>query len=182
MDEKGIKSEEESLGIAIAQYFHTHMEGLHRYAYTILRNNEEAKDAVQTVFLKLWEKREGIDEQQSVQSWLYTSIYHYCLNAKRNAEVRKNYLQSRQGTIIQQEDVLVSKEQVQLIREALDSLPPKCRLIFHKSRFEKKKYAEIAQELNLSVKTIEVQMGKALRILREKLSWILVMLIAYLTI
>ncbi|MET3877138.1 sigma factor [Chitinophaga sp. OAE865] len=61
----------------IAAYFHTYFEGLHRYAFTILKDNDDAKDAVQAVFLKLWEKRTAIDEQQSVKSYLYTAIYRY---------------------------------------------------------------------------------------------------------
>ena len=151
------------------------MEGLHRYAYMILRSNDEASDAVQTVFLKLWEKRFTIDEQQSVRSWLYTAVHNYCLNSIRNAGVRRSYLQHRREPISSGEDPVVSKEMLELIRVAIESLPPQCKLIFQKSRFEKKKYAEIAAELDLSVKTVEAQVGKALKVLREKLSWALVL-------
>jgi RNA polymerase sigma-70 factor (ECF subfamily) len=162
-EQEGIPGAEEKMARAIEHYFRKHMDGLHRYAWTILRNNEAAKDAVQAVFLKLWEKRQQIDEQQSVQSWLYTSVYHYCLNTKRNEAVRKEY-------------------QLQQITDALESLPPQCRIIFYKSRFDQMKYAAIAEELGISVKTVEAQIGKALRILREKLSRVLVMIILYIII
>lgn len=160
------------------------MDGLHRYAWTILRNNEAAKDAVQAVFLKLWEKRRQIDEQQSVQSWLYTSVYRYCLNAKRNEAVRKEYQLQQLAQCQQPEhrNGLLGKEQLQQITDALESLPPQCRIIFYKSRFDKMKYAAIAEELGISVKTVEAQIGKALRILREKLSGVLVMIILYVNI
>jgi RNA polymerase sigma-70 factor (ECF subfamily) len=173
----GIINSEERLTAAVERFFQTHFEGLYRYAFTLLKNNDEAKDAVQAVFVKLWEKRATIDEQQSVQSYLYTSVYHYCLNVKRNEKVRMAYLQNNQGVQQQFNDVLISRENINLITEALESLPPQCKLIFFKSRFNKMKYAEIAKEMDLSVKTVEVQIGKALKILREKLSEILVLML-----
>ena len=154
-----------------------YFEGLYRYAFTILKNNDDAKDAVQSVFVKIWEKRATIDEQQSVQSYLYTSVYNYCLNVKRKEKVRNEYVQNNQQTQQTNSDQLVTRENIKTITDALESLPPQCRLIFFKSRFEKKKYAEIAEELNLSVKTIEVQIGKALKILREKLSGVHILFI-----
>ncbi|OQP64849.1 hypothetical protein A3860_19025 [Niastella vici] len=172
---------DERLTAVVEKYFQTHFEGLYRYAFTLLKNNDEAKDAVQTVFVNLWQKRLTIDEQQSVQSYLYTSVYNYCLNIKRNEKVRKAYLQNNQSVQQVFNDELVSKENINRIREALESLPPQCKLIFMKSRFEQKKYADIALEMNLSVKTVEVQIGKALRILREKLSEVMILFILLLT-
>lgn len=165
----------------VEKYFQTHFEGLYRYAFTLLKNNDDAKDAVQTVFVNLWQKRLTIDEQQSIQAYLYTSVYNYCLNIKRNEKVRTAYLQNNQATQQVFNDELVSKENINRIREALESLPPQCKLIFMKSRFEQKKYADIAREMNLSVKTVEVQIGKALRILRNKLSEVLILFILFLT-
>jgi len=154
----------------IVTYFHTYFEGLHRYAFTILKDNDEAKDAVQAVFLKLWEKRATIDEQQSVKSYLYTAIYHYCLNVKRHRKIKDQYITANNHTVTTFRNTLLSKETYQRIMASIESLPPQCKLIFTKSRFEGKKYAEIADEMGLSVKTVEAQVGKALRILRESLS------------
>jgi RNA polymerase sigma-19 factor, ECF subfamily len=173
----GIKNDEQRLTAAVQGYFQMYFEGLYRYAFTILKNNDDAKDAVQSVFVKIWEKRATIDEQQSVQSYLYTSVYNYCLNVKRKEKVRNEYVQNNQQTQQTNSDQLVTRENIKTITDALESLPPQCRLIFFKSRFEKKKYAEIAEELNLSVKTIEVQIGKALKILREKLSGVHILFI-----
>jgi RNA polymerase sigma-70 factor, ECF subfamily len=178
--QEDIKTNEERLSAVVERYFQAHFEGLYRYAFTILKNNDDAKDAVQAVFVNLWQKRATIDEQQSVQSYLYTSVYNYCLNVKRNEKVRQAYLQNNQAPLQVFNDELVSRENISRITEALESLPPQCKLIFMKSRFEKKKYAEIAQEMDLSVKTIEVQIGKALKILREKLSEVLILFILFL--
>jgi len=178
----GIINDEQRLTAAVQGYFQMYFEGLYRYAFTILKNNDDAKDAVQSVFVKIWEKRAIIDEQQSVQSYLYTSVYNYCLNIKRKEKVRKEYVQNNQLTPQTNSDQLVTRENIKTITDALESLPPQCRLIFFKSRFEKKKYAEIAEELNLSVKTIEAQIGKALKILREKLSGVHILFIIFLTL
>ncbi|WP_166437271.1 RNA polymerase sigma-70 factor [Niastella caeni] len=177
----GIINNDNRLTAVVERYFQSCFEGLYRYAFTLLKNNDDAKDAVQAVFVKLWEKRASIDEQQSMQSYLYTSVFHYCLNVKRHEKVRTAYIQNHQSIPHVFNDALTSRENVALITEALESLPPQCKLIFLKSRFEKKKYAEIAEELNLSVKTVEAQIGKALKILREKLSEVLILLVLLLT-
>lgn len=175
-----IRNSEERLTAVVERYFQSHFEGLYRYAFTILKNNDEAKDAVQAVFVKLWEKRATINEQQSVQAYLYTSVYHYCLNVKRNEKVRTAYVQNNQTIQHQFNDALISRENIKIITEALESLPPQCKLIFFKSRFEKMKYAEIAKEMDISIKTVEGQVGKALKILREKLSEVMVLFILFL--
>ena len=180
--QEGIKTDDKRLAAVVQEYFQSYFEGLYRYAFTILKSNDDAKDAVQAVFVKLWEKRAAIDLQQSVQAYLYTSVYNYCLNIKRNEKVRNAYIQNHQTTQHFDKDTLVSRENIKIITDALESLPPQCRLIFYKSRFEKKKYAEIAQELNLSVKTIEVQIGKALKLLREKLAGMQLLFILLLTL
>lgn len=175
-----ITNSEERLGTVVEQYFQSHFEGLYRYAFTILKNNDDAKDAVQAVFVKLWEKRGTINEQQSIQAYLYTSVYHYCLNVKRNEKVRTAYIQNTPAIQHQFNDALISSENIKTITEALESLPPQCKLIFFKSRFGKMKYAEIAGEMGISVKTVEAQIGKALKILREKLSEVMVLFILFL--
>jgi RNA polymerase sigma-70 factor (ECF subfamily) len=178
--QEDIENNDTTLTALVERHFQAHFEGLYRYAFTILRNNDDAKGAVQAVFVKLWEKRAGIDEKQSVQAYLYTAVYNYCLNVKRNEKVRRAYLENNQLTHQQFNDALVSRENIARITEALESLPPQCKQIFLKSRFEKKKYAEIAQDMNLSVKTIEVQIGKALKKLREQLSEVLFLFILFL--
>lgn len=90
------------------------------------------------------------------------------------------YVQNSQAIQQHFNDTLISRENINMITEALESLPPQCKLIFFKSRFGKLKYAEIAKEMNLSVKTVEVQVGKALKILREKLSEVLVLFMLFL--
>ncbi len=169
----GIEHQKTTDELLFKQYFHTYYEGLHRYAYTLLKDSDEAKDAVQQVFVQLWHKKEHINIVQSAKSYLYSAVHNYCLNVLRNEKTRQKHYSRYKETIGTPEDIQTGLDEKELKKEmlkAMEALPDKCRLIFYKSRFEEKKYAEIAAELNLSVKTIEVQMGKALKILRTVLS------------
>ena len=173
---------QDNLANVTEQYFHTYFEGLHRYAFMILKDNDDAKDAVQTVFLRLWEKGTILDEQQSVKSYLYACVYNQCLNMKRHQKIKEKYVTDNNMPVYSQNNDLISKETNRQILAQIDELPPQCKLIFSKSRFEEKKYAEIAAELGLSVKTVEAQMGKALKILRDKLAEIMMTITILLTL
>ncbi|SKA35878.1 RNA polymerase sigma-70 factor, ECF subfamily [Chitinophaga eiseniae] len=152
--------------------FKNYYKDLHRYAYTFLKSNEAAGDAVQSVFLKIWEKRTLLVAEQGVRAYLYTAIQHHCLNIMRRQKIMEKY-QSQIQYSNESGNKLISKENYDRILHTIDQLPEQCKIVFLKSRFEKKSYQEISKELNISVKTVEVHMGKALRILRSKLSGIL---------
>ncbi|MGX5819360.1 RNA polymerase sigma-70 factor [Chitinophaga lutea] len=155
--------------------FHDYFERLHRYAFTILKDNAEASDVVQTVFVRLWEKRRALAGEEGAGSYLYRATHNECLNRLRQAGIRDKYRVERVhagngGGHDETAMKTLAGELRERLHEALAALPPQCRLIFMKSREEGKRYAEIAVELGISIKTVEAQMGKALRILREKLS------------
>ena len=162
------------------QCFHDHYEGLHRYAFTIVKEDQQAKDIVQTAFLKLWEKRDQVDLLASGRSYLFTSVYHLSLNSIRDGEIKKQHKeQIASGTPEISYDPAEQKELKERIQEAINSLPPRCKEVFCKSRLEGKKYGEIATEMNISVKTVEVQMGKALKKLKEMLSDVITAMIIF---
>jgi RNA polymerase sigma-70 factor, ECF subfamily len=135
-----------------------------------VKDNEEAKDIVQLVFIKLWEKRNLVNIEQSGQAYLYKSVYHLCLNSIRDKRVKQNYTGKFSPSAAGISYVTEERETNNRIIAAIDTLPPKCREIFNKSRYDGKRYAEIASELDISVKTVEAQMGKALKILRNLLT------------
>jgi RNA polymerase sigma-70 factor, ECF subfamily len=162
------------------QCFDQYFEKLYRYAFTILKDNAEAKDIVQSAFVRLWEKRMEVNLSTSAQSYLYTSVHRLALNSIRNKKTRESH-HARIVSIGKKEDLnsAEEKESRAKIHEAIDSLPPRCKEVFCKSRFEGMKYAAIAMDLNISVKTVEVQMGKALKALREQLADLLMAFILY---
>lgn len=153
--------------------FHVYHEKLQYYAYTILKDGDAAEDIVQTVFLKLWEKKDRLLALEKIGSYLYKSTYNLSLNYKRDHKTRD--IREKEGSstinpmVDQINEEILATELSLRINRVLEELPSQCRIIFLKSRTEGRKYLEIAKDLNLSVKTVEVQMGKALRILRERL-------------
>lgn len=154
--------------------FKTHFKALHAYAIAILRDDDAAEEVVQNMFLKFWEKRELLNIQTSVKAYLYKCVYHDSLNLLKHEKIKTKYQDFASYTMNSHNEPASSKvettELAYQIGLALNELPEQCRTIFQMSRFEELKYREIADQLGLSVKTIENQMGKALKIMRLKLA------------
>jgi len=159
---------------AFEEVFKTHFTPLHAYAMTILREDVMAEEIVQQVFVRLWEKKENIRIRQSVAAYLYGAVHNGCLNYLKHQKVKQAHHMHVQHTSGHSPEnasrKLILKELEAKIADALSRLPAQCRMIFQMSRFEELKYREIAERLNLSVKTVENQMGKALKIMRTHLS------------
>lgn len=161
--------------LTFEQIFKSHYKGLHAYAYTILKDDIMAEEMVQNVFCKLWEKSGEIKIKESVSGYLYRAVYHESINYLRHEKVKANHVAHARYQHSSPPNTNPASGKVQLrelqekLQAALLELPEKCRTIFQMSRFDELKYQEIADKLNISVKTVENQMGKALRILRHNL-------------
>ncbi len=143
-----------------------------------ISDREDAKEAVQDAFIKLWANRTTIDEKASLRNFLYTITKNNCLNVLKKQEV---ILRSREDLKwmemhYQYEamsrlgfDSIEFKELQQKIEGAINRLPDHCKEVFRLSRFSELKNKEIAQKLNISEKTVESHMTKALKLLKEEL-------------
>jgi len=155
------------------QLFKKHFRELHAYAFSLLKDWDVAEEIVQSLFLKLWEKNEWGRIQTSIKSYLYKSVYHDSLNYIRRQKVQLKYQTTTAHSMKDHTDDAAGKlkmsELERHLQQALAKLPEKCRAIFHLSRFEELKYQEIASQLDISIKTVETHMGKALRILRKEM-------------
>ena len=144
-----------------------------RYAFTIVRDAVLAEEVVQDVFLKIWEKRETIEFSVSVKSYLYRAVHNGCLNVHEKMK-KEVSMDNPQLKVVHPHAAPVtdmqSRELEKEIHAALEYLPEQCRRVFELSRFGNLKYKEIAETLGISVKTVENQMGKALRIMRDRLA------------
>jgi len=151
--------------------FKAHFKGLHAYACSVIKNESAAEEIVQNVFFKLWERKASIQIEQSVTAYLYRSVYNESLNYVRHHKVRASYHQhaTRNGSEETTSDPAAVRELQNRIDKTINELPEQCRTIFQMSRYEDLKYRTIADRLGISVKTVENQMGKALKILRSKL-------------
>lgn len=155
------------------QVFKTYFKNLTRYAFTILQDRDLSEDIVQNVFYKLWERMDTLNFSGPVAAYLYQSVYHESLNHLKHQKVKKEYQTHISRHMKDQTDaahkkVLLSELEGRL-QSAINELPEQCRTIFQLSRFDELRYREIGQRLGISVKTVENQMGKALRLLRVKL-------------
>lgn len=170
MDATGLRPDTDA---GFETLFKAHFKGLHAYAITIIKDEAAAEDIVQNTFFKLWEKKETLGEIASLPAYLYRSVYNESLNYLRHSKVKSAYAQFTVQQMNDKEHTAAQrvglKELEQKLDKALKELPEQCRTIFQMSRFEELKYREIADRLGLSVKTIENQMGKALKILRTQL-------------
>lgn len=153
--------------------FKNYYQPLVSYGRTFVQDLDEAEDIVQQTFISFWEKRKEIQVQTSARAMLYASVQNACLNRIKHLKVRKKYQEQPFENTVSTENpahALHAKELEEKIAETIESLPPQCAVIFKLSRYEGLKYQEIADQLQLSVKTVENQMGKALKILREQLA------------
>ena len=155
------------------QVFRFHYQRLCNYACSILNDIDEAEEVVQQMFLNVWEKRITIEITSSLKSYLYRAVHNACLNKLKQIKVRKLYadehIQITEPVYEHTSQTILKTELEKQIHNAINKLPEQCRLVFKLSRFEEMKYAEIANHLDISVKTVENHMGKALKILREQL-------------
>ena len=143
------------------------------YAYSILRDGDDAKDIVQQAFCKLWDRREELEIRTSIKSYLYRIVHNDCLNKikqQRLHQEHEDYIAYDTSVSVNNTDNVVIGNELQVrINAAIDRLPPRCREVFVLSRMQQKPYAEIAAELNISTNTVETQIVKALRTLRQEL-------------
>lgn len=139
-----------------------------------LNDPEEAREVAQEAFIKIWEGREDIDPENSLKSYLFKIAQNLSLNILRKKKVETRYLEIFKQVYIEYNDFsgydsLLVHELEDKIAATINTIPPKCKRIFELSRIEGLKYDQIAKVLNISVKTVEAQISKALSILRVEL-------------
>lgn len=167
------------------QLFKEHFKSLYAYAFTILKNEAVAEETVQNVFYKIWEKKVPDNIQTSLKAYLYKAVYHDCLNYLKHQKIKARYQlhvmhQSNNHNDQGAAKKILVRELEEKLRAAMNTLPQQCRTIFQLSRFEGLKYQQIADQLGISVKTVENQMGKALKQLRIKLiDYLPIFMLAY---
>ena len=166
---------------AFEKVFKSHFKNLLAYACTMLREEAAAEEVVQNVFYKIWERNEKLSISGSVTAYLYRAVHNESLNYIKHQKVVSIYQTQASNDMKVHTDTasrrVLLKELEAKLQHALNDLPEQCRIIFQMSRFEELKYREIAEKLDISVKTVENQMGKALKVLRIKLADYLVFII-----
>lgn len=156
---------------AFEQLFKRHYKSLCRRVNSMLNDEEASEDVVQQLFIKIWESRGTLQTPDSVAAYLFTAARNRALNyiksqaRKSSNEVPLNNFHDEADN--RTEEQMDANELQKALYAAIDALPEKRREVFILSRFEGKSYKEIAEIMQISVKTVEAQMGKALATLRE---------------
>ncbi|MDO5977446.1 RNA polymerase sigma-70 factor [Flavivirga spongiicola] len=165
---------------AFEYFFNTYFNAIVGFTMQFLGDEDKSRSIAQEAFIKLWQNREKVKKTNGIKAFLYTSAKSDCLNIIRHNKVVYKYnnrqLQERENQINLEVlnslefDAMSFTELERLIEKSIDALPEKCKLIFRKRRNENKKNKEIAEELGISVKAVEANMTRALKILKVNLA------------
>lgn len=157
---------------AFEKLFRLYYGPLCLFASKILQDDISAEEIVQDFFVKLWEKRNRLTIETSVKNYLFRSIKNLCINFIQHNKIKFRHAQSILSDAAQNnslDDHFYEIGLAEKIEESILSLPKKRQIIFRLSRQDGLKYREIAEKLNISIKTVETQMSLAIKTLRDKL-------------
>lgn len=147
----------------------------------MVRDKEAAEDLVQEVFLKFWNRAESLPENLNAKAYLYKSVRNSSLNhldlTRKNLPLDAQMGEKMENSLSSDSGLLAGEVETSIHR-ALEELPPACRHVFLLSRNEELSYKEIAETLDVSIKTVEAQMSKALKVLRAHLLPFLLMVVS----
>ena len=154
--------------------FRSSYVSLVRYARTLINDQDTAEEIVQDLFVRLWQEREKIKIESSLNGYLFRSVHNKCLHHIEHMKVVERHAEEmssmKPGMNEDPSEILHYKELQARIAVILERLPERCGRIFCMSRFEGLKYSEIAEKLSVSVKTVEASMGRALKEFRKELA------------
>jgi RNA polymerase sigma-70 factor, ECF subfamily len=143
------------------------------YANLIVKNPEVAEEIIQNIFMEIWMNREKLPIHSSFKAYILTAVRNDCLDHLKHKKTVEKYMdQQIKNKIDAYDDIfsqLIDKELQLHLNSAIQKLPEACRKVFELSRFHYNSYKEIAEKLNISIKTVENQIGKALKIVRKEL-------------
>ena len=151
--------------------FRTHYAALVAFATGMVGSADAAEDVAQEVFIAVWRRRAEMPPDVVSRAYLYKAVRHRALNAIRHERIARQAAEPPEHSFASSADRdLIHDEAEAAVRAAISRLPDRARLMFTLSRDEGLTYAEIASVTGVSVKTVETQMGRALRALRHSLA------------
>jgi len=166
----------------VEELFRNHFEALCRLSVKFIGDFDIAKDIVHDVFTSFWQKIDALPPNTQYKSYLFTAVRNKSFNYLRDEKKHLKIANAETETAPTPQSTIETQELAREIDYALNLLPDRCRQVFELSRFEDMKYGQIAEKLDISVKTVEGQMSKALRLLRDHLSDFLVLIIILLVL
>ena len=165
---------------AFDELFRKYFQNLTWFAMKMVKSKETAEEVVQDLFVNFWEKRHELELKVSIKAYLYRAVYNNSIHASRKEKLHD----SNEITLVNElsedfDNLLETSELETRIYGLIEQLPTECKRIFKLSRFEELKYKEIAEQLQISIKTVETQMSRALKFLRNHMSDYIKLLILF---
>jgi len=165
---------------AFDELFRKYFKNLTWFAIKMVKSHEIAEEVVQDLFVNFWEKRHELELKVSIKAYLYRAVHNNCIHATKKDKLHD----SSELTLVNEltedfENLLETSELETRIYGLIEQLPTECKRIFKLSRFEELKYKEIAERLQISIKTVETQMSRALKFLRLHMSDYIKLLILF---
>ena len=158
---------------AFDYFFNQYYSGMCVFGNIFMKNPHLTEEIVQDIFLKFWRDRKAIDINTSVKSYLFTSVKNQCIDALKHRKIGNEYIEKMMKSYPHPKndtwDTFVESELYELLIKEVEKLPPECQKIFRDSRFKHIPNKEIASKLGLSIKTVENQLTKALKIIKTEL-------------
>ncbi|MEQ8336608.1 MAG: RNA polymerase sigma-70 factor [Cyclobacteriaceae bacterium] len=159
--------------VAFEEIFRRYYNDLARYCFTLVRDETIAEEITQEVYIYLWEKKDNIEISSSLKSYLFSAIRNKSINYIKYELPKQRILIDISDTVLVEGTVFHEKNDIKRLKKkiqvSINQLPEKCKQIFLLSRYGGMTYKEIAEDLDLSVKTVENQMSIALKKLRDLL-------------
>lgn len=156
---------------AFAYLFDNYYNNLCRYVFSYTRDFSQAEDIVQGAMITIWDNRKRINSKLSVKNYLYKIVYNKFIDDYRKNKLKLNYLdevkKSSLDNCVEFDDEYMNIKN-EIIQNEIHNLPPKCKEVFILNKKHGLKYKEVAEELNISIKTVEIHISKALKIIRNK--------------
>ncbi|GAA4809777.1 RNA polymerase sigma-70 factor [Litoribaculum gwangyangense] len=167
-----IKALKEGKEIAYNFLIDSYQQKLHAYAFGLLKDHELSEDVVQNIFVYIWKNRLNLKDDFSIKNYLYRAIYNECIDYYRKRKavtaLEKKYIDAL-NHVVEEADENSLEKLIALVKKEIENLPPKCKKTFILSKQEGLTNIEIAEYLNISIKSVEAHITKAFSILRKTL-------------
>ncbi|WP_255421924.1 RNA polymerase sigma factor [Aquimarina aggregata] len=153
--------------------YEMHYNELCAYIFSLSRNKQQAEDIVQNVMLNVWKNKEKLNINTSVKNYLYKSCYNELIDSYKKNKKELSYIERIKKETLDffvEEDSNYIKNRIRLVNIEIEKLPPKCKEIFILNKIQGFKYREIAEQLDISIKTVETHMSKAMSRIKEGLN------------
>lgn len=156
---------------AFDELFRKYFKNLTFFAMKMVKDKETAEEVVQDLFVNFWEKRHQLELKVSIKAYLYKAVYNNCIHVSKKEKMFNNDDLVLTNELTEDFDNILEQNELEVrIYGLIEQLPTECKRIFKLSRFEELKYKEIAERLQISIKTVETQMSRALKFLKSNMS------------